>query len=61
MKILRAALLAVIVAVVMAGPVNAAGSSCESLLKLTLENATVALAEVVPAGIPAEELSTGSA
>ena len=51
MKILRAAVLAAIIAVVMPGYVNAAGSSCENLLKLaTLEHATVTLAELVPAG-----------
>jgi feruloyl esterase len=50
MKILRAALLTVVMAVVMPDDVNAAGSSCESLLKLTLENATVTLAQLVPAG-----------
>ena len=50
MKSLRAALLAVVTAAVMLDDVNAAGSSCESLLKLTLENATVTLAELVPAG-----------
>ncbi len=51
MKILRAALLAAITAVVMPGYVIAASSSCESLLKLaTLQNATVTLAELVPAG-----------
>ena len=50
MKSLRAALLAVVMAVVMLDDVNAAGSSCETLLKLTLENATITLAELVPAG-----------
>src|SRR5580765_8261617 len=50
MKSLRAALLAVVIAVVMLDDVNAAGSSCETLLKLTLENATITLAELVPAG-----------
>jgi len=47
---LRAALLAVVLAIVMRDDVNAAGTSCQTLLKLTLENATVTLAEVVPAG-----------
>src|SRR5580765_6476474 len=50
MKSLRAALLAVVIAVVMLDDVNAAGSSCETLLKLTLENATITLAELVPPG-----------
>jgi feruloyl esterase len=50
MKSLRAVLLAVVMAVVMLDHVNAAGSSCETLLKLTLENATITLAELLPAG-----------
>jgi feruloyl esterase len=50
MKRLRAVLLAVVMAVAMLDDVNAAGSSCETLLKLTLENATITLAELVPAG-----------
>jgi feruloyl esterase len=51
MKIPRAALFAVVMASLTPGYVNAAGSSCESLLTLaTLENATVTLAELVPAG-----------
>ena len=50
MKSLRAILLAVVVAVVMLDHVNAAGSSCETLLKLMPENATITLAELVPAG-----------
>jgi feruloyl esterase len=50
MKSLRAALLAVVIAVVMLDDVNAAGRSCETLLKLTLENASITLAELVPAG-----------
>jgi feruloyl esterase len=50
MKSLRAVLLAVVMAVVMLDDVNAAGSSCETLLKLTLENATITLAELLPAG-----------
>jgi feruloyl esterase len=51
MKILHAALLAAITAVVMPGNVTAASGSCESLLKLaTLQDATVTLAELVPAG-----------
>jgi feruloyl esterase len=50
MKRLHAVLLAVVMAVAMLDDVNAAGSSCETLLKLTLENATITLAELVPAG-----------
>ena len=50
MKILRAALLAIFIAVVMPGHVNAAGPPCDSLMKLPLENATVTRAELVPAG-----------
>ena len=50
MKRLRAALLAAVLAVVMLDDVNAEGTSCETLVKLTLENASVTLAEVVPAG-----------
>jgi feruloyl esterase len=50
MKMLYAAVLAVVIAVMTAGRANAAGTSCDSLLKLTLENATVTLAELVPAG-----------
>jgi feruloyl esterase len=50
MKIPRAALLAVFIAIVMPGYANAAGTSCDSLMKLTLENATVTRAELVPAG-----------
>jgi feruloyl esterase len=50
MKSMCAALLAVVMAVVMLADVNAAGTSCENLLKLTLEHATVTLAELVPAG-----------
>jgi feruloyl esterase len=50
MKSLRAALLAVVIAVVTLDDVNAAGSSCETLLKLTLENATITFAELVPVG-----------
>src|SRR3954467_2262935 len=50
MKILRAALLAVVVAVALVSRVVAAGSSCDSLLKLVPEKAAVTLAEAVPAG-----------
>jgi feruloyl esterase len=51
MKIPRAALLAAVMAIALPGYVDAAGRSCESLLTVaTLENATVTLAEVVPAG-----------
>ena len=50
MKIAPAALFASVIAVAMAGRVDAAGSSCDSLLKVTLENATVTRAEVVAAG-----------
>src|SRR5258705_9353298 len=51
MKIPRAALLAIVMAIVMPGYGNAAGSSCESLLtSATLENATVRRAGQVPAG-----------
>jgi feruloyl esterase len=50
MKMLCAALSAVVMAVVMPGYANAAGTSCDSLLKLTLEHATVTRAELVPAG-----------
>jgi feruloyl esterase len=50
MNILRGALLAVVMAIVLLGHVRAAGTSCESLLKLMPENAAVTLAELVPAG-----------
>jgi feruloyl esterase len=50
MKILRAALLAVVMASVTIGHPSAAGSSCDSLQKLMPANATVTLAEVVAAG-----------
>src|SRR5262245_60966985 len=50
MKMLYTATLAVVIAAMTAGPANAAGTPCDSLLKLTLENATVRLAELVPAG-----------
>ena len=50
MRIIRAALLAVAVAVALIGQVNAAGSSCESLLKFAAANAAVTVSEVVPAG-----------
>jgi len=47
MKIAPAALLVSVIALGMAGHVDAAGSSCDSLLKLALENATVTSAELV--------------
>ena len=55
MKMMRAAALAVVMAVVMAfvlllRTVNAAGSSCESLVTFAAANMTVTLAEPVPAG-----------
>src|SRR5262245_25352672 len=50
MKIARAALLAVMIATVLVRQPNAAGSSCESLLKFAAEHATVTVAELVPAG-----------
>jgi hypothetical protein len=49
-KIAPAALFASLIAFGTAGYAGAAGSSCESLLKLPLESATVTLAEVVPPG-----------
>jgi len=50
MKIAPAALLVSVIALGMASDVGAAGSSCDSLLKLALENATVTRAELVAAG-----------
>jgi len=50
MKIAPAALFASLIAFGTPGYAGAAGSSCESLLKLPLESATVTLAEVVPPG-----------
>ena len=50
MKITRAALLALVIAIALLPTVNAAGSSCESLLKFMAANTTVTLAEQVPAG-----------
>ncbi len=50
MKSAPAALFAAVIALGIAGHVDAAGISCDSLLKVTLEHATVTLAEVVPAG-----------
>ena len=50
MKIAAAALFSSVIAVGMAAHVEAAGSSCDSLLKLTLENATVTRVELVAAG-----------
>src|SRR5215510_9430655 len=49
MKIASLALFAAVIALGSVGPASAAGSSCDSLLKLRLENATVTLAEIVPA------------
>src|SRR5205823_13159801 len=49
MKIARAALIAAVAALGTAGHVYAA-TPCESLQKLTLDNATVTLAQVIPAG-----------
>lgn len=51
MKIMRAALLALVIAIVpLLRPVNAVGSSCENLLKFAAANTTVTLAKQVPAG-----------
>jgi feruloyl esterase len=51
MKIMRAASLAVVIAIVLLfRTLNAAGTSCQSLLKFAAANATVTLAEAVPAG-----------
>jgi Tannase and feruloyl esterase len=50
MKILRAALLAMVLAVVLLARVSAAPSSCESLSKLPLDHTTVTQAELVGAG-----------
>src|SRR5215471_12428947 len=50
MKIVRAVLFAAFIAFGTTSQVHAAGSSCESLLRLTLQNATVTSAAVVPAG-----------
>jgi feruloyl esterase len=50
MRIIRAAALALVVAMALVGRVNAAGSSCESLLKFAAANTSVTLSEVVPAG-----------
>jgi feruloyl esterase len=50
MRIMRAASLAVIVAIALMHQVSAAGSSCESLLKSAAQNATITLSEIVPAG-----------
>jgi feruloyl esterase len=50
MKITRAALLAVVLAIGLLQTVNAAGTSCETLLKFAAQNTTVTLAEQVPAG-----------
>jgi hypothetical protein len=47
MKIAPATLLVSVIALGMAGHVDAAGSSCDSLLNLALENATVTSAELV--------------
>jgi len=50
MKIVRAACLAVVAAIVLVHEVNAAGPSCESLVKFAAAHATVTLSEEVPAG-----------
>jgi len=50
MRITRAASLAVIVAIALMHQVSAAGGSCESLLKSAVQNATITLSEIVPAG-----------
>jgi Tannase and feruloyl esterase len=50
MKITRAALWALVIAIALLPTVNAAGNSCESLLKFAAANTTVTLAEQVPAG-----------
>jgi hypothetical protein len=50
MRIAAVALLATVLAVGTAGHAVAAGSSCDSLMNVRLENATVTLAELVPAG-----------
>ncbi len=51
MKIPRAVLLALVIAIVLLlRTVGSAGSACESLLKFAAENTTITLAEQVPAG-----------
>ena len=50
MKITRAALWAVVIAIALLRTVTAAGTACESLLKFAAENTTVTVAEQVPAG-----------
>ena len=50
MKVPHVLALAAVMAVVTVGRANAAGTSCESLQKLTLDTTTITLAEVVPAG-----------
>src|SRR6188472_2090384 len=50
MKITGAALLAVVMAIALLPTLDAAGTSCESLLKLAAANTTVTAAEQVPAG-----------
>jgi feruloyl esterase len=50
MKIAPAALLAVVIALGSAGRVSAEATACGGLMQLTLENATVTRAELVPAG-----------
>ncbi len=50
MRILREALVAVVMAIVTLGHASAAGNSCESPQKLMPEHATVTLAEIVRAG-----------
>ena len=50
MKITRAALLALVLAIAVLPTVNAAGASCENLVKFMAANTTVTLSEQVPAG-----------
>ena len=50
MKITRAALLAVVIAIVLLRQANAAGSACETLFRFAAANTIVTLAEQVPAG-----------
>jgi feruloyl esterase len=50
MKITRAALLALVIAIALLPTVNAAGTSCENLVKFMAANTTVTLAEQVPPG-----------
>jgi hypothetical protein len=50
MKIAPAGVAAVVIALASAGRAYAGGTSCDALVKLTLEKATVTQAEVVPPG-----------